>query len=64
MFETRYVEVYKNGVLDHKEPYQVSDEQLAQEGAEQVVGELSAKADDQMTMPEMARFLKALARLR
>ena len=64
MPETRYVEVYKNGVLDHKEPYQVSDEQLEREGAEQVIGELSAKADNQMTMLEMAKFLKALARLR
>ena len=64
MPETRYVEVYKDGKLVDKEPYEVSDVELERESAEQVIHELSAKADNEMTMLEMAKFLKALARLR
>jgi len=64
MPETRYVEVYKDGKLVDKEPYEVSDVELERESAEQVIRELSAKADNEMTMLEMAKFLKALARLR
>jgi len=64
MPETRYVEVYKDGKLVDQEPYQVSDEQLDREEAEQVIHELSAKADNEMTTLEMAKFLKALAKLR
>ena len=64
MPETRFMEVYKNGKLLEKEPYQVSDEQLDREEAEQVIGELSAKADSEVTTLEVARFLKALAKLR
>ena len=64
MPETRYAEVYKDGKLLNKESYQVSDEQLDREEAEQVIGELSAKADSEVTTLEVARFLKALAKLR
>lgn len=64
MPETRYAEVYKDGKLLNKEPYQVSDEQLAREEAEQVIGELSAKADSEVTTLEVARFSKALAKLK
>jgi len=64
MPETRYEEVYKDGELVSQEPYQVSDEQLEREAAERVIGELSAKADNEIAAPEMAEFLKALAKLR
>ena len=64
MPEIRYVEVYKDGELVSREPYQVSDEQLDREASEQVIEELSAKAASEITAPEMAEFLKALAKLR
>ncbi len=64
MPETRYVEVYKDGKLVDKEPYEVSDEQLEREKAEKVVKELSALADGDLKVPQIGKFLKALARLR
>lgn len=78
MPETRYIETvtYPNGLTaeekEHtnpkakktREPYEVSDAELERESAEQVIGELSAKADQDITNSEMARFLKALAKLR
>lgn len=64
MPETRYVEVYKDGRLVDKEPYEVSDAELERESAEQVIRELSAKADNEMTVLEVAKFLKVLASLR
>lgn len=64
MSEIRYAQIYQDGKLKHEEPYEVSDEELALENAEQVIKRLSAKADNEMTTPEMARFLKALARAR
>lgn len=63
MPETRYVEVYKDGKLVDQEPYEVTDEQLDREEAEQVIHELSAKADNELTTLETAKFLKALAKL-
>ena len=60
----RYAQIFKDGQLIDSEPYEVSDEELARENADQVIKRLSAKADNEMTTPEMAQFLKALARAR
>lgn len=60
----RYAQIFKDGQLIDSQPYEVSDEELARENADQVIKRLSAKADNEMTTPEMAQFLKALARAR
>ena len=60
----RYAQIFKDGQLIGSEPYEVSDEELALENAEQVIKRLSVKADNEMTTLEMAQFLKALARAR
>jgi len=64
MPETRYVETYQDGKLVGREPYEVSDDELERESAEQVIRELSARADNEVTMLEIARFVKALARIK
>ena len=67
MPETRYIEeyTYPDGLTPaEKIPYEVSDEQLAQEEAEKTIAELSALADDDLKVPQIGKFLKALARLR
>ncbi len=64
MPEIRYAQIFKDGELIDSQPYEVSDEELALENAEQVISQLSAKEDNEMTTPEMAQFLKALARAR
>ncbi len=64
MPETRYTEVYKDGKLIDKEPYDVSDEALELEAAEKTVTELSALADEDLKVPQIGKLLKALARLR
>ena len=60
----RYAQIFKDGQLIDSQPYEVSDEELALENAEQAIKRLSAKADNEMTTLEMAQFLKALARAR
>ena len=64
MPETRYVEEYKDGRVINKIPYEVSDEELKREQAEKDLAELFQLADDQITVPKIGKFLKALARLR
>ena len=65
MPETRYVEEYdNNGNIINRIPYEVSDEQLAQEEAEKTIAELSALADGDLKVPQVGKFLKALAKLR
>ncbi len=64
MPEIRYAQIFKDGKLIDSQPYEVSDEELALENAEQVIKRLSAKVDNEMTTLEMAQFLKALARAR
>lgn len=46
------------------EPYEVSDEELGRETAERVITELSDLADEDLKVPQVGKFLKALARLR
>ncbi len=65
MPETRYIDEYdNNGNVINKIPYEVSDEELELEAAEKAIDELSALKDDDLTIPQAARFLKALAKLR
>ena len=64
MPETRYIEEYKDGVVVNKIPYEVSDEELEREKAEETISELSALADEDLKPPLVGKFLKALARLR
>lgn len=65
MPETRYIEEYDNqGNIINRIPYEVSDEEVEREKAEETISELSALADDDLKTPQVGRFLKALARLR
>ncbi len=64
MPETRYIEEYKDGKLINKIPYQVSNEELERERAEQTVVELSSLPDAELTTAQLRKLVKALARLR
>jgi hypothetical protein len=69
MPEIRYetIETYDNkGNLIGTEQisYEVTDAELEKENAETVVTQLSAINDDDFTFPQLAKFVKALARLR
>lgn len=65
MPETRYIEEYDNqGNIINKIPYEVSDEELEREKAEEAISKLSALADEDLRPPQVGKFLKALARLR
>ena len=65
MPETRYIEEYDNqGNVTNEIPYKVSDEELEREQAEEDLAELFSLVDDQITVPKIGKFLKALARLR
>ncbi len=69
MIETRYktIETYDNGgnlIATGQIPYELSDEELEREEAEKVVTELSTIDEDNFTLPQVARLLKALTRLR
>jgi hypothetical protein len=43
MSETRYIEVYRDGKLINKEPYEVSDEELEREARQAKIKELLDK---------------------
>lgn len=45
-------------------PYEVSDERLAQDEAEKTIAEFSALPDGDLKVPQVGKFLKALARLK
>ena len=76
MPETRYNEeyTYPDGLTPeekipanatiNKIPYEVSDEQLDIEAAEKTIAELAALADSDLKVPQVGKFLKALAKLR
>ncbi len=64
MPETRYIEEYKDGVVVNRIPYEVSDEELEKEEAEQVINALSKLADGDIKTPQVGKFLKALAKFR
>ena len=65
MPETRYIDEYDNqGNIINKIPYEVSDEELEREKAEETISELSALTDEDLKPLQVGRFLKALAKLR
>ncbi len=64
MPETRYTEVYKDGVLIDREPYQVSDEELAEEveraailRAEELIDNISSLADTKIFLKRLCKRL-------
>lgn len=61
---TEHYDQNSNLIGTEQTPYEVSDEELEKEKAEMVVTELSAISDDNFTVPRVAKFLKALAKLR
>ena len=65
---TRYIEVYKAGTdipkLDHKETYEVSDEQLEQEANEKLFQDILDMADSDIKVPQIGKILKALIKSR
>jgi len=65
MPEIRYIEEYDSkGNIINKIPYEVSDEEVEKERAEEAISELFTLADEDLKPPQVGRFLKALARLR
>lgn len=58
MPETRYTKVYKDGVLIDEEPYEVSDEELAQEADEATCEEYLGHSPDVITPPQMWFILR------
>ena len=65
MPEVRVETVYDSqGNIVNQIPYEVSDEELEREQAEKAIVELSALADEVITMPQITKFVQALARLR
>jgi len=68
MPETRYqtIETYQDGELiaTEKISYEVSDEELEREEAENTIAQLSALTDTELTTAKLKQMVKALARLR
>ena len=64
MPETRYTEVYKDGVLIDKEPYEVSDEELEEEANKKILNDLLDMVDGDIKVPLIGKALKALIKLR
>jgi hypothetical protein len=68
MPETRYqtIETYQENELiaTEKIPYQVSDEELEREAAENTIAQLSTLSDTELTTAKLKQIVKALARLR
>ena len=62
MPETRYTEIYKNGKLVDKEPYQVSDEQLADEAEAREIQQIKDTLEQTWTTAQAAAILKKLIR--
>ena len=58
MPEIRYIEIYRDGVLVRKEPYEISDEQLAMEALEKVARGLVNRPV--LTIPELTDLVKYL----
>ena len=64
MSETRYTEVYKDGKLIKQEPYQVSDEELAEEAEvseiEQIKDTLEQDWDSKKTIAVLKKLIRRL----
>ncbi len=69
MPEIRYerVETYDNKgnlIATEQIPHEVTDEELEREEVERVITQLSAIDDNDLTLPQLAKLVKVLARLR
>ena len=65
MPETRCIEVYHpDGSVTLENCVEVSDEELEREANEKIITEMLALADNDIKVPQIGKFLKALARLR
>lgn len=63
MPETRYIEVYDNhGNIIALEPYEVSDEQLAEEAERATIEGYLAQSPPAITMPQLWAVIRHLAR--
>lgn len=62
MPETRYIEEYKDGKLIKKIPYEVSDEQLAEEAEERALAKADGLIDAIDTLDKAKVFLKRLCK--
>lgn len=62
MPETRYNEIYKDGVLISQEPYEVSDEQLAEETEQTTCEEYLKHSSDVITQPEIWYLLRVFGK--
>jgi len=66
MSETRYTEVYKGGKLVDTEPYEVSDEQLADEAEakdiDQIAKALEQSWDNKKTTAVLKKLIKRLGK--
>jgi len=60
MPEIRYVKVYENGILVAEEPYEVSDEQLAEEQEAEQIRQIEAILDKDWTAAQSQEILKKL----
>lgn len=60
MPETRYSEVYKDGMLIERIPYEVSDEQLADEAEAAALAKANTLIDSIDTLAKAKVFLKRL----
>ena len=60
MPETRYIERYKDNQLVDKIPYEVSDEQLADEAEAKEVEKIKAVLEKNWTSAEAVTYLKLL----
>ena len=60
MPKTRYDEVYKDSILIEKIPYEVSDEQLADEAEEKALAKVDELIDRITNLAQAKTFLKRL----
>lgn len=65
MTETRYIETYdRQGNLLERTTYSISQEETDKELAEKIINEINSIKDEELTIPKVARFLRALAETR
>ena len=62
MPETRYIREFKDGVEVNRIPYEVSDEELAEEAEQATCEEYLKHSSNVMTQPEMWYLLRAFAK--
>ena len=62
MPEIRYTKVYKDGEVIREEPYEVSDEQLADEVEEKALAKVDELIDQINSLAKAKTFLKRLCK--